>query len=72
MSHNTIIGRAVTGSRTILATGPRHHPTEDFVAAIARGAAPSPSFRDGLGVQRVLDAVERSAAASSRWTRVNT
>lgn len=48
------------------------HPNEDFVAGIAHGTAPSPSFRDGPGVQRVLEAVERSAAASSRWTRVNT
>jgi predicted dehydrogenase len=48
------------------------HPIEDFVAVIARGTASSPSFRDGLEVQRVLGAVERSAATSSRWTRVNT
>lgn len=44
----------------------------DFVADIARSAASSPPLRDGLEVQRVLDAVERSAATSSRWTRVNT
>ncbi len=48
------------------------HPDTDFVDGVARGTAPSPSFRDGPGVQRALEAVERSAAASSRWTRVNT
>ena len=48
------------------------HQIKDFAADIARGTAPSPSFRDGLGVQRVPDAVERSAATGSRWTRVNT
>ncbi len=36
----------------------------DFLTAIAAGAAPSPSFTDGLAVQRVLAAVEQSAAAS--------
>ncbi len=36
----------------------------DFLAAIAAGAAPSPSFADGLAVQRVLAAIEQSAAAS--------
>ena len=36
----------------------------DFLTAIAAGAAPSPSFADGLAVQRVLAAVEQSAAAS--------
>ncbi|MCM3687214.1 Gfo/Idh/MocA family protein [Kocuria rosea] len=34
----------------------------DFLQAIASGAAVSPSFEDGLEVQRVLDAVETSAA----------
>ncbi|EMY33730.1 dehydrogenase [Arthrobacter crystallopoietes BAB-32] len=34
----------------------------DFLAAIAGGVQPEPSFADGLAVQRVLDAVERSAA----------
>ena len=36
----------------------------DFLTAISAGAAPSPSFTDGLAVQRVLAAVEQSAAAS--------
>jgi len=34
-----------------------------FLAAIAAGADPTPSFEDGLAVQRVLDAIERSAVA---------
>jgi len=36
----------------------------DFLTAIGSGAAPSPSFADGLAVQRVLAAIEQSAAAS--------
>ena len=44
------------------------HQVKDFVDAIVAGADPSPSFADGLHVQRVLDAVERSAAAGSTWT----
>ena len=40
------------------------------IAAIAAGKQPTPSFADGLAVQRVLDAVERSAADESRWTAV--
>ena len=46
------------------------HEIADFVADIGAGRDPSPSFRDGLQVQRVLDAVERSAAADSRWTSI--
>ncbi|MET3769056.1 putative dehydrogenase [Marisediminicola sp. UYEF4] len=38
------------------------HQIRDFLVAIAEGTAPSPSFADGLAVQRVLAAVERSAA----------
>ncbi|WP_440107915.1 Gfo/Idh/MocA family protein, partial [Streptosporangium sp. H16] len=38
------------------------HEVKDFVEAIATGIAPTPSFDDGLNVQRVLEAVERSAA----------
>ncbi|MGM1030579.1 MAG: Gfo/Idh/MocA family protein [Actinomycetota bacterium] len=34
----------------------------ELLRAIERGTAPSPSFADGLAVQRVLDAIERSAA----------
>ncbi len=44
------------------------HEIADFVTAIVDGADPEPSFADGLHVQRVLSAVERSAAAGSAWT----
>jgi predicted dehydrogenase len=43
------------------------HQVVDFVTAIAEGTQPRPSFEDGLHVQRVLDAVERSSAAGSAW-----
>jgi predicted dehydrogenase len=43
---------------------------KDLIDAIAAGTDPTPSFRDGLGIQLVLDAVERSAAASAAWTEV--
>jgi predicted dehydrogenase len=46
------------------------HQAKDFVDAIAAGTDPRPSFAEGLSVQRVLDAVERSAAADSAWTRI--
>ncbi|WP_327089711.1 Gfo/Idh/MocA family oxidoreductase [Nonomuraea sp. NBC_01738] len=36
------------------------HEIKDFLEAIATGADPSPSFADGLRVQRVLEAVEQS------------
>ncbi|MFF2050045.1 Gfo/Idh/MocA family protein [Leifsonia sp. NPDC058194] len=44
------------------------HEVVDFVTAIATGTDPEPSFADGLHIQRVLDAVERSAADGSTWT----
>ena len=44
------------------------HQVRDLVTAIDAGEQPSPSFADGLHVQRVLDAVERSAADGARWT----
>jgi len=44
------------------------HQVRDFVVAVDEGVAPRPSFADGLHVQRVLDAVERSSAAESVWT----
>ena len=47
------------------------HEIADFVRDVAEGRDPSPSFADGLAVQRVLDAVERSAADESRWTTVD-
>lgn len=46
------------------------HQIKDFAEAIVQGNPPSPSFSDGLQVQRVLDAVERSAANDSGWIRV--
>ncbi|MFI0944104.1 Gfo/Idh/MocA family protein [Streptomyces sp. NPDC021020] len=39
------------------------HQVSDFVSAIAEGRDPKPSFADGLQVQKVLSAVESSAAA---------
>ena len=46
------------------------HEVYDFLRAVAEGTDPAPSFADGLQVQRVLDAVERSAAHQSTWTDV--
>jgi predicted dehydrogenase len=46
------------------------HEVRDLVAAIAAGTDPAPSFQDGLQVQRVLAAVEQSAARESSWTPV--
>ncbi|GAA3678112.1 Gfo/Idh/MocA family oxidoreductase [Nonomuraea antimicrobica] len=46
------------------------HEIKDFLEAVATGADPTPSFADGLRVQRVLEAVERSAAEGSRYTDV--
>ena len=37
----------------------------DFLTAIRTGTPPAASFDDGLAVQRVLDAMERSAAQAS-------
>ncbi|GIG22359.1 oxidoreductase [Cellulomonas chitinilytica] len=47
------------------------HQVVDLVDALAANRQPTPSFADGLQVQRVLDAVERSAADESRWTPLN-
>ncbi|MGJ4846254.1 Gfo/Idh/MocA family protein [Leifsonia sp. Le1] len=44
------------------------HQIKDFVDDITDGRDPQPSFADGLHVQRVLAAVERSAATGSAWT----
>ena len=41
------------------------HQVVDLVSDIAKGADPSPSFADGLQVQRVLAAVEASSQSSS-------
>ena len=46
------------------------HEIRDFLAAIAEDTDPAPSFADGLKVQRVLDAVERSARSDSRFIAV--
>jgi predicted dehydrogenase len=46
------------------------HEVKDFIEAIAAGTDPAPSFDDGLQVQRVLAAVEQSAADDSRFTPV--
>jgi predicted dehydrogenase len=46
------------------------HEFRDLLLAIADGTQPSPSFADGLQVQRVLAAVAISAADGSAWTPV--
>jgi predicted dehydrogenase len=46
------------------------HEVVDLVTALGTGRDPSPSFEDGLQVQRVLAAVEESAGASGRWTPI--
>ncbi|MEV8148425.1 Gfo/Idh/MocA family oxidoreductase [Arthrobacter sp. NPDC080073] len=46
------------------------HQVVDLVTAIGAGEQPSPSFADALQVQKVLAAVEASAAESSRWQKV--
>ncbi|MEU1389866.1 MULTISPECIES: Gfo/Idh/MocA family oxidoreductase [unclassified Nonomuraea] len=46
------------------------HEIKDFLEAVAAGTDPAPSFADGLRVQRVLAAVEASAADGSRYTPV--
>jgi len=46
------------------------HQVVDLVRGIAAHEHPAPTFADGLQVQRVLAAVERSAADESRWTPV--
>jgi predicted dehydrogenase len=45
------------------------HQARDLIEAIATGADPSPSFEEAAQVQRVLDAVERSAKTGT-WTEV--
>ncbi|WP_406302070.1 Gfo/Idh/MocA family oxidoreductase [Streptomyces sp. NBC_00885] len=48
------------------------HQARDLVEAIAAGTDPSPSFADGLQVQRVLAAVEESAERNAVYTPVPT
>ncbi|WP_028643173.1 Gfo/Idh/MocA family protein [Nocardioides sp. URHA0020] len=45
------------------------HQVVDLVTAIADGTDPSPSFADGLNVQRVLDAVETSSLTRT-WQEI--
>ena len=46
------------------------HEIYDFVTSIKNGTNPSPSFEDGLYVQKVLDSVESSAGNNSQLTQV--
>ena len=46
------------------------HQARDLVEAVATGTDPVPSFADGLQVQRVLAAVEDSAAKNAVYTPV--
>lgn len=46
------------------------HQAVDFLDAIAEGRTPSPSFDDALRVQKVLAAVERSAANDGGWQNI--
>ena len=46
------------------------HEMRDFVEAVVNGDDPRPSFKEGLQVQRVLDAVEESANARS-WQQID-
>ena len=45
------------------------HEDYEFLSAVAAGEAYAPNFRDGLSVQRVLDAIERSDE-TGRWVDV--
>lgn len=42
----------------------------DFLTAVEHGTSPRPSFADGLAVQRVLEAIETSAADGGRQVQV--
>src|SRR6476661_7411898 len=46
------------------------HQVVDLVHALAQGTQPEPSFTAALQVQRVLAAVEASAANASQWQKV--
>jgi predicted dehydrogenase len=45
------------------------HAIHDFLRCLEKDRMPSPNFRDGVKVQAVLDAVERSAR-SGKWQKV--
>jgi predicted dehydrogenase len=47
------------------------HQARDFLLAIRDGNPPSPSFEEGLQVQRVLAAIEESAAAKSATVQLS-
>jgi predicted dehydrogenase len=46
------------------------HQARDLVTAISEGTDPAPGFDEGARVQRVIAAVEASAADDSRYTRI--
>jgi predicted dehydrogenase len=46
------------------------HEVVDLLNDIAAGRQPHPSFDEGLQIQRVLDAVERSSESGSAWTEI--
>ncbi len=46
------------------------HQARDLLTAIGNGEQPRPSFADGLAVQRVLHAVQESAAHGNSWESV--
>lgn len=46
------------------------HQVVDLVGSVASGVPPTPGFRDGLAVQKVLAAVEESAADASAWRTI--
>lgn len=46
------------------------HQVVDLINDIAHDRNPRPSFADGLRVQRILDAVEKSAATESTWMEI--
>ena len=46
------------------------HELQEFLGAIADERDPSPGFADGLQVQQVLDAVQRSAENDSTYTTI--
>lgn len=43
------------------------HQLADLVTSLAKGSQPTPSFADGLQIQRVLDAVSRSSTQGGAW-----
>jgi predicted dehydrogenase len=47
------------------------HEVFDFLTNIHEGTDPTPSFADGLQVQKVLGAVEASAGNDAKWTPVS-